>query len=97
MRIDVSKFGDSLVSRSSGREAALALQANMLRGIVPSESIDLDFSGVLVLTPSWADEFFSVLRQQQVGKQIHILPSQNSTVQLTLETIGEIADSPSNS
>ncbi len=95
MRIDIGKFGNSLVSRSAGREAALALQANVLRDIAPTESIELDFSGVLVLTPSWADEFFAVLRQH-VGKQIHILPSQNSTVQLTLETIGETtaADKP---
>ncbi len=96
MRIDISKFGNSLVSRSSGREAALALQANVLRDITSSEFIELDFSGVLVLTPSWADEFLAFLRQRY-GQQIRILPSQNSTVQLTLETIGEIAVSPSKS
>ena len=92
MRIDISKFGNSLVSRSAGREAALALQANVLRDIPPSDSVELDFGGVLVLTPSWADEFLTYLRQHY-GQKIHILPSQNPTVQLTLQTIGEAADS----
>ena len=86
MRIDISKFGTSLVSRPAGREAALALQANMLRDLPGEEIIELDFSGVLVLTPSWADEFIRMLREQY-GDRVKILPSDNLSVQLTLKTI----------
>ena len=88
MRIDVSKFGESLLSRPAGREAALALQANVLRDLKEGEFIELDFGKVLVLTPSWGDEFFSMLRAQY-SNRVKILPSDNPSVQLTLKTIGE--------
>ena len=88
MRVDVSKFGQSLLSRPAGHEAALALQANVLRDIGAGETIELDFGKVLVLTPSWGDEFIALLRQSY-GERIKIVPSDNSSVQLTLKTIGE--------
>lgn len=77
-----------MLSRPAGREAALALQANVLRELKEDEIIELDFSKMLVLTPSWADEFFSTLRVRY-GNRIKILPSDNPSVQLTLKTIGE--------
>ena len=88
MRIDVSKFGESLLSRPAGREAALALQANVLRDLNAGEIIELDFGKVLVLTPSWGDEFITLMREQY-GVRIAIIPSDNPSVQLTLKTIGE--------
>ena len=88
MRVDVSKFGQSLLSRPAGREAALALQANVLRDLKGGEDIELDFSKVLVLTPSWGDEFIGLLREKY-GERVKILPSDNPSVQLTLKTIGE--------
>lgn len=88
MRIDVGQFGASLVSRPAGREAALALQANVLRNIQTHEPIEVDFTNVLVLTPSWGDEFIGILRKQY-GDRLVILPSDNPSVQLTLKTIGE--------
>ena len=88
MRVDVSKFGASLLSRPAGREAALALQANVLRGVGTEELIEIDFSKVLVLTPSWADEFVSVLREQY-GVRVKLLPEGNASVRLTLEAIQE--------
>ena len=87
MRIDLSKFGESLLSRPAGREAALALQANVLRDLKEDEIIELDFSKVLVLTPSWGDEFITLLREQY-GERVKIIPSDNPSVQLTLKTIG---------
>ncbi len=87
MRIPIKSFGESLLSRPAGREAALALQANMLRELGENEPIELDFDGVLVLTPSWADEFMSILKERY-GKQLRVLPSENPSVKLTMETIG---------
>jgi len=88
MRVDISKFGESLLSRPAGREAALALQSNVLRDLKDGEIIELDFGKVLVLTPSWGDEFITLLREQY-GSRVQIVPSDNPSVQLTLKTIGE--------
>ncbi|MBI2443900.1 MAG: DUF4325 domain-containing protein [Candidatus Magasanikbacteria bacterium] len=88
MRIDISKFGATLVSRPLGREAALGLMASALKPLPEGELIELDFSKVLVLTPSWTDEFLQVLHANY-GQRIKILPSDNPSVRLTLETIGE--------
>lgn len=88
MRIDLATFGTSLVSRPNGREAALALTANVLSTLPKNEIIELDFSNVLVLTPSWTDEFLHVLKGGYKGL-IKLLPSDNPSVRLTLQTIGE--------
>lgn len=89
MRVDVSKFGGSLLSRSAGREAALALKSNVLRDLSNEEHLEIDFSKVLVLTPSWADEFIRTLRERY-GDRVQMLPEGNASVQLTLKTIGEL-------
>lgn len=86
MRVDVSKFGASLLSRPAGREAALALQANVLRSLPPHEAIELDFSNVLVLTPSWADEFVRVLREQYKDR-LKIIEGNNASVQMTFAVL----------
>lgn len=60
MIIKLNKFGTTLISRPSGKEAYLAFQPT-LRGYGESEAIEVDFEGVEVLTPSWADEFLTPL------------------------------------
>lgn len=87
--IDAGTFGTSLLSRPAGREAALELLANVLRGVPQGSLVEIDFSNVLVLTPSWADEFFSVLKEQW-GDRIKIVASKNPSVTLTLKTIGMV-------
>lgn len=53
MRINIAKqFGAALVSRPAGREAFAALNANVLSRLPPTERIEIDFSGLDVLTPS---------------------------------------------
>ncbi len=88
MRVDISTFGTSLVSRPIGREAALALRSNVLRDTPAAETIELDFTNVLVLTPSWTDEFITLLRAEY-GSRIKIISGTNASVLLTMETIGE--------
>ena len=88
MKIDISTLGRSLVSRPLGREAALALMANTLKALPAAEPIELDFSNVLVLTPSWADEFIAALRTQ-FSARLKIILGANASVRLALETIGE--------
>jgi len=60
MIIKLNKFGTTLVSRPAGKEAYLAF-APTLRECKNSEAIEVDFEGVEVLTPSWADEFLTPL------------------------------------
>lgn len=87
MRIALSKFGAMLISRPAGRDALLAASA-YLQPVSDTEPIEVDFTDVHVLTPSWADEFITGLRAKY-GERVVLLPSDNPSVQLTLETIGQ--------
>lgn len=86
MRIELKKFGTILTSRPAGREARLSAQAYLLRGKKADEKIEVDFSGVEVLSPSWADEFFSPLLAVY-PKQVIFLPTDNASVKASLEFI----------
>ena len=61
MKIEMIKFGNLLISRPSGKDAWLAMQAT-LKTVPPKEQIILTFKGVSVLTPSWMDEFLTPLK-----------------------------------
>ena len=87
MKIAIKKFGEILTSRPEGREAYLAARA-YLRPATSEEPIELDFEGVKVLTPSWADEFISGLRSEY-GQRISFLPSANPSVTLSLQMMGK--------
>jgi hypothetical protein len=89
MRICIARqFGTSLVSHPAGCEAFAALEANVLHHLPAGEHIEVDFTGLDVLTPSWADEFITGLRAKY-GDRLVLLPSDNPSVQLTLEAIGQ--------
>lgn len=60
MIIKLKKFGEVLTSHPAGKEAYLAFQPT-LRECKNNEAIEVDFEGVEVLTPSWADEFLTPL------------------------------------
>lgn len=86
MRIDMSKFGTFLISRPAGREAVLSARAYT----IPKDStdqIELDFSKITVLTPSWIDEFLRGLEENYGKEKIEILPSDNSSVRLAIEAV----------
>jgi len=85
MRIALKQFGTILVSRPAGKEAFLALQAR-LKEIKTNEKIEIDFEGVIVLTPSWADEFITPLREI-FKERIIMLNKKNPSVIATLETL----------
>ena len=67
MIIQVKKFGTTLVSRPAGKEAYLAFQPS-LKDVPVEEKVVVDFEGVEVLTPSWADEFLSPLMKHYNNK-----------------------------
>lgn len=90
MKIELKKFGEILISRPSGREAYLAMSAYLTKDIGREEIIEIDFSGVKVLTPSWADEVITPLVKK--FKNIKLLNTENATVEATLKTLREYSD-----
>ena len=85
MKIEVCKFGDLLISRPAGREAFLTAKAYVITA-GSEEKIELDFTGVKVLAPSWADEFISGLKSEY-GNRVVCLPSTNPTVVESLKYV----------
>ena len=63
----------------------------MLNQINKNEEIIIDFEGVLVLTPSWADEFLTPLNKQ-FSKQIELRNTDNSSIKATLSILNKIKD-----
>ena len=84
MTIELKKFGEILVSRPAGREAYLAMSAYTLKGLAKNEAVTVDFAGVKVLTPSWADEVITKLAQNY---RLTLEHTDNSSVQATLKTL----------
>ena len=87
MKIKLEKFGTTLISRELGSEAFKALQPTLLE-LPPNEELEIDFSGVLTLSPSWTDEFLSPLLNQ-LGNKLILLPSDNLSVHATLRILKE--------
>jgi len=85
MRIQLSKFGDMLVSRESGREAFLAFQPTLSKW-PEQEKLEIDFNGVDVFNPSWADEFITPLINKY-GDKVVLLSSDNPSVVATLKLL----------
>lgn len=92
MKLQLEKFGRTLMSRELGSEAFKAFQPT-LREFSEDESLEIDFSGVLTLSPSWADEFLSPLLSQ-LGDQLILLPSDNLSVHATLRILQEANKRP---
>ena len=82
MIIEIKKFGTTLVSRPSGKEAWLAFQP-VLKDLSNTEEVLVDFKDVLVLTPSWADEFLTPLRAR-FGYGVKLVNADNASVKATL-------------
>ena len=86
MIIELKKFGDILISRPAGREAYLAMSAYLLKDIKKDEEIIIDFAGIKVLAPSWADEVITNLARNY---SVKLENTDNPTVKATLKTLTE--------
>lgn len=87
MKLQLEKFGKTLVSGELGSKAFRALQTT-LRGLSDDEPLEIDFSGVSTLSPSWANEFLSPLLDQ-LGDRLILLASDNLSVHATLHILQE--------
>ena len=86
MDIQIDKFGDILVSRPAGKEAFLMAKSYVFDSLKKDEPINLDFSNVKVLTPSWADEFITGIKSNY-DNTICYLNTQNESVSASLKTV----------
>ena len=85
MKLKLVNFGEMLTSRPAGREAYLSAKAYLLKKNL--KEVEVDFSGVKVLTPSWIDEFLTSLRKDYPKVKIKMLESDNPTVTTSLKII----------
>ena len=85
MIIELKKFGTTLISRQTGKEASLASRS-LFSGISESEIIELDFDGVLTFSPSWGDEFLTPLLNTY-GDRLVLKNTANPSVKATIEIL----------
>lgn len=92
MRVYLKKFGTTLISRQSGREAFAAFRPR-LEEVSKEEVLEIDFEGVVTFSPSWGDEFLSPLFKQ-FKERLILINTDNPSVRATLELLEEIQSIP---
>ncbi len=88
MKIELKKFGTTLTSRDSGREAYKVIEPS-LQDLGEGEDITVDFSGVNTFSPSWGDEVLVNLVKNTKNK-VTFLNTENISVKETLKLLSEI-------
>ena len=86
MIVKIDNFGDILMSRPAGREAFLLAKAYVFKELKEKDDIVLDFDGIKVLAPSWADEFITGIKGE-FPNPIECINTENPSVKATLKTI----------
>jgi hypothetical protein len=82
------KFNTVLNGRPAAKEAASRIQ-QIVNGSADKEDIILDFEGVEVLTPSYADEILQELKKKYSSNKIKVIntsPSVSETMQAVSNT-----------
>ena len=90
MIVELKKFGTTLISRQTGKEAFLAFQS-ALKGVGNDEAIEIDFEGVLTFSPSWGDEFLTPLLNKH-GDRLVLKNTGNPSVKATIEILQKSTD-----
>lgn len=85
--IHLKKFGIVLVSRPAGLEAFHAIRPTLHA----DEPIQIDFEGVLTVTPSWFDEFLTNLADF-AKEDVVLLPTNNASVLAALPVLASARD-----
>lgn len=88
MTIYLKNFGVLLSGRMLGKEAFSAYLPS-LKDIKNNEKVEVDFEGVDVFSPSWADEFLSSLLEK-FGDRVVLKNTKNPSVRTTLEFLEKI-------
>jgi hypothetical protein len=87
MKIELKKFGTTLISRQTGQEALAAFKPS-LESMTKDEKIEVDFDGVNTFSPSWGDEFLRPLLERY-GDNLFLLNTKNPSVNVTVELLEE--------
>ena len=90
MTIQMQKFGTLLNGRPSAHEAALRVQ-QLVNGSAATENVVLDFAGVEILTPSYADELLHTLKEIYGENKVKVENAETGTVRDTLTAVGSAA------
>ena len=91
MIVDMSSFGEMLMSRPAGREAIMGASAYIFDNVKVDDTISLDFKNVKMLAPSWADEFITGLKTK-FDNQISFINTDNPSVKASLNTVLGLVD-----
>ncbi len=86
MKIEIKKFGTHLISRPEGRDAALVIKNQFLNDY-KGDSIEIDFTDVKLMTPSWLDEIYQELLIKFTKDKITFTHTSNSSVNASIETV----------
>jgi hypothetical protein len=89
MIIQIKKFGKMLISRPAGKEAAAVILSSF-KPASESELIELDFTGVEVIAPSWLEEVLFSLKDVY-GDRVRCLESDNSSLRESLKVIQDLS------
>ena len=82
--IYLKNFGNVLVGRPNGLEAFKGIRPQLN----PDLPVQIDFSDVLTVNPSWLDEFITELANFNHGK-VELLPTSNASVRIALPVIAK--------
>jgi len=88
MKIHLGKFGTTLTSRQAGKEAFLAFRP-LVTDIGTNEPLEIDFGEVVTFSPSWGDEFLTMLHKE-FGKRLILKNTDNPSVKATLKLLEKI-------
>lgn len=91
MTVQISKFGDFLMSHPAGKDAFLLAESHLFNSLDAKEEIILDFADVKVLTPSWVEEFIYGFKDLHKNS-ISFINTSNPSVEASLRTIFEPVD-----
>lgn len=90
MRVEMNKFGTLLNGRPAAKEAVLRLY-QIINGSAETEDVVLDFSGVEILTPSYADELLHGLKEKYGAEKVKTENAQTDAVKDTLTAVNSPA------
>ncbi|MBU4466722.1 DUF4325 domain-containing protein [Patescibacteria group bacterium] len=90
MIIELKKFGTTLISRQTGREAFSAFSP-ILKSLGNDKNIEVNFDGVITFSPSWGDEFLTPLLDKY-GSRLVLMNTNNPSVRATLEILEKTAN-----
>ena len=86
MIIEIKKFGKMLISRPAGKEA-VSIMLSSFKPTSDIEKIELDFTGVEVIAPSWLEEVVYILQQTYGKDRVICLESDNATLKASLKVM----------